>query len=45
MVKTYGEGVSSYTIDNKWSAEFRRGKDSIQDDPRPGKPTNARTKT
>ena len=37
MVKTYEEDALSYTMVEKWSAEFRSGRDSIQYDPHPGR--------
>ncbi|KAK7491822.1 hypothetical protein BaRGS_00016957, partial [Batillaria attramentaria] len=34
MTETYGKDGPSYALLKKWSEEFRRGKDSIDDDPR-----------
>ena len=37
MVATLGEDAPSYTIVKKWAAEFKRGRESLEDDPRPGR--------
>ena len=30
---TLGEDAPSYTMVNKWAAEFKRGRESLEDDP------------
>ena len=37
MVATLGEDAPSYSTVKKWAAEFKRGRDSLEDDPRPGR--------
>ena len=32
MVTAYGKNATFYTLFKKWSAEFTRGRDCIQDD-------------
>ena len=34
----YGDSSPKYSTVAKWSAEFKRGRDSLEDDPRPGRP-------
>ena len=41
MADVYGDSSSKYSIVAKWSAEFKRGRDSLEDDPRPGRPADA----
>lgn len=41
MQCTLGQSCPSYTMVKKWAAEFKRGRVSIADDPRPGRPTTA----
>src|ERR1700761_8672562 len=36
-------GAASYSIVKKWSAEFRRGQQSLEDDPRSGGPAEVTT--
>ena len=43
MTTTLGESAPLYTTVKKWVAEFRRGRESIEDDPRPGRPTTSTT--
>ena len=42
MADVYGDIYSSpkyYTV-AKWSVQFKRGRDSLEDDPRPGRPAD-----
>jgi len=43
MVKVYGNSSPSYTTVKKWSAEFLRGRQSLEDDPRSGRPVDVTT--
>ena len=43
MVRIYGDTAPSYTTVKKWSAEFRRGRQSLEDDPRSGRPAEVTT--
>ncbi|XP_040923305.1 chromobox protein homolog 1b isoform X1 [Toxotes jaculatrix] len=43
MVATLGEGAPSYSMVKKWAAEFKRGRESLEDDPRPGRPVTVTT--
>ena len=36
MADAYGDRSPKYSIVAKWSAEFKHGRDSLEDDPRPG---------
>ena len=36
----YGDSSPKYSTVAKWSAEFKRGRDSLEDDPRPGRPAD-----
>ena len=38
MVVTLGEDVPSYSMVKKWDAEFERGRESLEDDPRRRRP-------
>ena len=38
MVDVYGDSSPKYSTMAKWSVEFKRGRDSLEDDPRPGRP-------
>ena len=40
MADVYGDSSSKYFTVAKWSAEFKRGRDSLEDDPRPGRPAD-----
>ena len=42
MVKL-GENVPSYSMLKKWAAEFKRGRESLEDDPRPRRPVTVTT--
>ena len=37
MADVYGDSSPKYPTVAKWSAEFKRGRDSLEDDPRPGR--------
>ncbi|XP_066270858.1 histone-lysine N-methyltransferase SETMAR-like [Branchiostoma lanceolatum] len=41
MAKTLGEDFPSYSTVKKWVANFKRGKESVKDDPRSGRPKTA----
>ncbi|CAH1257192.1 SETMAR [Branchiostoma lanceolatum] len=41
MAKTLGEDSPSYSTIKKWVANFKRGKGSVKDDPRSGRPKTA----
>ena len=36
MADVYGDSNRKHSTVAKWSAEFKRGRDSLEDDPRPG---------
>ena len=38
MADVYGDSSPKYSTVAKWSAEFKHGQDSLEDDPRPGRP-------
>ena len=40
MADVYGDSTPKYSTVAKWSAEFKRGRDSLKDDPRPGRPAD-----
>ena len=40
MADVYGDSSTKYSTVVKWSAEFKRGRDSLEDDPRPGHPAD-----
>ena len=40
MADVYGDSSPKYSTVAKWSAEFKRGRDSLEDDPRPGRPVD-----
>ena len=40
MADMYGDSSPMYSIVAKWSAEFKRGRDSLEDDPRLGRPAD-----
>ena len=43
MVNVLGESAPSYATVKNWIAEFKRGRTSIQDEPRSGRPKTATT--
>ena len=43
LVKVYGDQAPAYATVKKWAAEFKRGRQSIEDDPRSGRPVEATT--
>ena len=40
MADVYGDSSPKYSTVAKWSAEFKRGRDSLEDNPRPGCPAD-----
>ena len=40
MADVYGGSSPKYSTVAKWSEEFKRGRDSLEDDPRPGRPAD-----
>ena len=40
MADVYGDSNPKYSTVAKWSAEFNHGRDSLEDDPRPGRPAD-----
>ncbi|XP_041350779.1 protein GVQW3-like [Gigantopelta aegis] len=43
MVITLGEDTPLYSMVKKWAAEFKHGRESLEDDPRPGRPVTVTT--
>lgn len=43
MVETLGAEAPSYSTVKKWAAEFKRGRESLEDDPRSGRPATVTT--
>ena len=43
MVTTLGIDAPSYSMVKKWAAEFKRGRESLEDDPRPGRSVTVST--
>jgi transposase len=41
FIKVYGESSPSFSTIEKWDAEFKRGRTSLEDDPRKGRPKSA----
>ena len=41
MIVVYGENAPSYATVKRWAAEFRRGRTSLEDDPRSGRPSRS----
>ena len=40
VMDVYGDSIPKYSTVAKWSAEFKCGRDSLEDDPRPGRPAD-----
>ena len=40
MADVYGDSSPKYSTVAKWSAEFKRVRDSLEDDPNPGRPAD-----
>jgi transposase len=43
FIKVYGDSSSSFSTLKKWAAEFKRGRTSLEGDPREGSPKSATT--
>lgn len=43
LTKVYGDSAPSMSTVKKWAAEFKRGRTSLEDDPREGRPKTATT--
>ena len=43
MVATLGKGAPSYATVKRWVVEFKRGRQSLEDDPHPGRPVTVAT--
>jgi histone-lysine N-methyltransferase SETMAR len=43
FIKVYGDSSPSFSKIKKWAAEFKRGRTSLEDDPREGRPKSAAT--
>jgi transposase len=43
FIKFYGNFSPSFSTIRKWSAEFKRGRNSLEDDPRAERPKSAKT--
>jgi histone-lysine N-methyltransferase SETMAR len=43
FTKVYGDSSHSFSTIKKWAAEFKRGRTSLEDDPRKGRPKSATT--
>ena len=43
MVVTLGKDALSYATVKRWVAEFKRGRQSLEDDPCPGRPVTVAT--
>jgi histone-lysine N-methyltransferase SETMAR len=41
FMKVYGDSSPSFSTVKKWAAEFKRGRISLEDDPREGRPKSA----
>uniref|UniRef100_A0A3Q0T381 Mos1 transposase HTH domain-containing protein n=1 Tax=Amphilophus citrinellus TaxID=61819 RepID=A0A3Q0T381_AMPCI len=44
MVATLGDDAPALSTVQKWAAEFKRGRESLEDDPRSGRPVTATTR-
>jgi predicted XRE-type DNA-binding protein len=43
FIIVYGDSSPSFSTIKKWAAEFKRGRTSLEDDPREGRPKSATT--
>ena len=43
FTKVYGDSSASFSTIKKWAVEFKRGRTSLEDDPREGRPKSATT--
>ena len=43
MVATLQDNAPSYSMVKKWAADFKRGRDSLEDDPHQGRPATVTT--
>ena len=43
FINVYGDSSPSFSTIKKWAAEFKRGRTSLEDDPREGRPKSATT--
>jgi len=43
FIKVYGDSSPSFSTIKKWAAEFKRGRTSLENDPREGRPKSATT--
>jgi len=43
FIKVYGDSSPSFSTIKKWAAEFKRGRTSLEDDAREGRPKSATT--
>lgn len=43
LTNVYGDSAPSYATVTRWVAEFKRGRTSLEDDPRAGRPVEATT--
>jgi histone-lysine N-methyltransferase SETMAR len=43
FIKVYGDSSLSFSTIKKWAAEFKRGRTSLENDPREGRPKSATT--
>jgi len=41
LIRVYGESAPSYATVTRWVAEFKRGRTSLEDNPRAGRPVDA----
>jgi len=41
FIKVYGDSSPSFSTIKKWAADFKRGRTSLEDDPREGRPKSA----
>jgi len=43
FIKVYGDSSTSFSTIKEWAAEFKRGRTSLEDDPREERPKRATT--